>query len=470
MSITNESDEKYWKLNVEDNNEIYFKNPSRVEYGSWYSGDDGYRVGIGITNPSVALDVSGDINFTGEILQNNNRVDDWGMNGTHIYNVNTGNVGIGTTSPTTALLTIGDTTNQSQPLINFNTERPWTIGQGNSSGASTSLILHPIDAANNNKDFIISSYDENINYLRVRSNATAANGFVLLAESTDTNVGIGVAVPDEKLHIEGEAPVILLTNTLESAGPTLRFADSSAIDTQNFDFTFDAASQHFKIRSDDTDNIMTYNINGNVGLGITAANVSYQLELSTDSAAKPTSSTWTISSDRRVKEDIKDADLDICYKDVKKLKLRHFKWNEEYIKQYKVEDKHNLGFIAQEVEKVNKSAVNTKENKVFGIEDFKTINKDQLIMSLYGAVQKLQQITEKQQKTINILSQCVKDLQLKEDKQKVNEFDDTINIRTDEEVFSFSKVLTNKKTYTKCGKIPVYVESLNSTKYITIWD
>jgi hypothetical protein len=43
-------------------------------------------------------------------------------------------------------------------------------------------------------------------------------------------------------------------------------------------------------------------INGNVGIGTTSP--SYQLQLSTDSAAKPSTNTWTIASDSRVKENI----------------------------------------------------------------------------------------------------------------------------------------------------------------------
>jgi len=50
-----------------------------------------------------------------------------------------------------------------------------------------------------------------------------------------------------------------------------------------------------------TKHVMSLN-GGNVGIGTT--NPSYQLELSTDSAAKPTSNTWTIVSDERLKEDI----------------------------------------------------------------------------------------------------------------------------------------------------------------------
>ena len=46
---------------------------------------------------------------------------------------------------------------------------------------------------------------------------------------------------------------------------------------------------------------MTITSGGNVGIGMTPT---YQLQLSTDSAAKPTSALWTIASDERIKENI----------------------------------------------------------------------------------------------------------------------------------------------------------------------
>jgi len=142
--------------------------------------------------------------------------------------------------------------------------------------------------------------------------------------------------------------------------------------------------------------------NGNVGIG--TDNPSYQLQLSTNSAAKPTSSDWTIASDERVKEDILDADLDMCYNDIKNTKLRRFKWSDEYIQKHDVKDTHNLGFIAQELEQVMPKSVTTTNNEDFEIEDFKSISKDQIIMSLFGAVQKLQEKNENLENTLtNVL-------------------------------------------------------------------
>jgi len=47
---------------------------------------------------------------------------------------------------------------------------------------------------------------------------------------------------------------------------------------------------------------MTIKSSGNVGIGTTGP--SYQLQLSTDSAAKPTTNTWTIASDSRIKTNV----------------------------------------------------------------------------------------------------------------------------------------------------------------------
>lgn len=117
----------------------------------------------------------------------------------------------------------------------------------------------------------------------------------------------------------------------------------------------------------------------------TANDANYQLDLSADTARKLTTTTWTTGSDERVKQDIEDANLDICYDNVKNLKLKRFKWNEEYYPD--VKDRHMLGWIAQQVEPMLPHAVTTTTEK--GFEDFKSLDSDQIIKQLYGCVQKL---------------------------------------------------------------------------------
>jgi hypothetical protein len=47
-------------------------------------------------------------------------------------------------------------------------------------------------------------------------------------------------------------------------------------------------------------------------------------------AAKPSTSTWATTSDSRVKLNIQDADLDVCYNTIKNLPLRRFTWDPYY--------------------------------------------------------------------------------------------------------------------------------------------
>jgi hypothetical protein len=98
---------------------------------------------------------------------------------------------------------------------------------------------------------------------------------------------------------------------------------------------------------------------GSVGVGLT--NPAYKLQLSTDSAAKPSTSTWTISSDERIKEDIVPADLDICYNTLKSIPLKYYKWNDDVYSSNVTRDRHKLGWIAQDVETVFPKAVNQFE-------------------------------------------------------------------------------------------------------------
>lgn len=115
-----------------------------------------------------------------------------------------------------------------------------------------------------------------------------------------------------------------------------------------------------------------------------------------DSAAKPATSTWTTVSDERLKENIVSADLDLCLNNIKNIPLKYYKWKDEYISDSQSSDRHKLGWIAQDVEAVYPKAVNSQP--MFGIEDCRTLDTDQLIASLYGAIKLLtKKIEEKEQ-------------------------------------------------------------------------
>jgi len=118
--------------------------------------------------------------------------------------------------------------------------------------------------------------------------------------------------------------------------------------------------------------------------GILKETPAYTLDIG-GNARKSTTTTWLTGSDERVKENIEDANLDICYNTVKNLKLRRFKWKEEIYPEYT--DRNVIGFIAQEVEQYFPNSV--KQTNDHGFVDFKSIDVDQVYKTMYGALQKV---------------------------------------------------------------------------------
>jgi hypothetical protein len=131
-------------------------------------------------------------------------------------------------------------------------------------------------------------------------------------------------------------------------------------------------------------------------LGIGLSNPSYQLHLSSDSAAKPSTTTWTTTSDIRLKNKVLLANKDRCYEIVKNLPLNHYSWNAEYVNSTMTTDHSKLGWIAQDVEKVFPKAVRTTQ--MFDLNDCKTLDADQIYAAMYGAIQKLQDTVEQLQR------------------------------------------------------------------------
>jgi peptidoglycan hydrolase CwlO-like protein len=102
-------------------------------------------------------------------------------------------------------------------------------------------------------------------------------------------------------------------------------------------------------------------------------------------ARRDSYSYWDAWSDSNMKTDIIDANLDMCYENIKNMNLKKFRYKDE-IESIDKTDKYRLGFIAQDLQKIFPKSVrdNTiKEGK------FLSLNLDQLNYTLYGAVQKI---------------------------------------------------------------------------------
>jgi hypothetical protein len=129
---------------------------------------------------------------------------------------------------------------------------------------------------------------------------------------------------------------------------------------------------------------------GDVSIGTTST--TYRLQLSADSAAKPTSSTWTISSDARIKNNIEVADEDRCVEIIKTVPLKRFSYREDVYDNTQINDRSVLGWIAQDVETVFPKAVNTADiimsDKETILENVKSLNADQMYATMWGALRK----------------------------------------------------------------------------------
>ena len=163
--------------------------------------------------------------------------------------------------------------------------------------------------------------------------------------------------------------------------------------------------------------------NGRVGLGTTEPN--YQLELSSNNAVKPSTSFWSVSSDSRLKNNIEDANLDLCYNNIKNLRLVKYTWKDElYYKSLNInpelelnisnllpteESRTQLGWIANEVEEIFPKSVSIVA--AHGYDDCKSLDSDQILATLYGTIKKLLLESETQNNKISVIKNEINILQ-----------------------------------------------------------
>ena len=103
---------------------------------------------------------------------------------------------------------------------------------------------------------------------------------------------------------------------------------------------------------------------------------------------KPGGGSWAASSDIRIKENVQNANVDLCYDSVKNLPLKRFEYTREYLdKNPSVEDTHVVGWVADDVMGVFPKSV--KEIDAFGYSNLKTLDVDQLYKTMWGALTKV---------------------------------------------------------------------------------
>jgi len=105
-------------------------------------------------------------------------------------------------------------------------------------------------------------------------------------------------------------------------------------------------------------------------------------------------SSWTTTSDKRIKDNIEEASYDKCYDNINSLGLYRFNYLTGFNNVNK--DTKQLGFIAQEVREIFPKAISSYNfnNNYINIPDLLSIDITQINYSLYGAVKKLIMMNE----------------------------------------------------------------------------
>jgi hypothetical protein len=111
------------------------------------------------------------------------------------------------------------------------------------------------------------------------------------------------------------------------------------------------------------------------------------------SVYNPSTQLMTISSDKRIKHSIEDADVAACIDSITAVKLRTYKFSDKYAQQHGLDaEKEVLGVVADELQQTHPDSVVVKREEQVGdekFEDFKTVNLTRQIYELIGCVQYL---------------------------------------------------------------------------------
>lgn len=192
---------------------------------------------------------------------------------------------------------------------------------------------------------------------------------------------------------------------LNYAGSTLGSVGSKGMRTDGNTWWWSFSAGSTSALSPNTNRVLLGNIYGGAAVGAHLGDFSnWALLYLTDAVNQS-------SSDGRYKENIVDANLEMCYDTIERIRLRRYNWIEGNPRTEGIilKDKNLLGVIAQELEEVLPKSVYEKplpnSNEIM-----KTINTDQLYFSLLGCVQSLQKKTETQQAQITSLQAQLKAL------------------------------------------------------------
>ena len=118
---------------------------------------------------------------------------------------------------------------------------------------------------------------------------------------------------------------------------------------------------------------------------------------------------WDVTSDHRIKENVKKANLTICYDNVKNINLYRFNYTKAFGNDTH-KDRTQLGFIAQQVNLYYPKSITRGKRKLDDnkdVPDLASIDITQVNFTLFGAVKQLIRVVEKQSIRIKKLEEML---------------------------------------------------------------
>jgi hypothetical protein len=213
-----------------------------------------------------------------------------------------------------------------------------------------------------------------------------SNALVVLKNG---NVGIGDnGNPVNRLHVTG-GTFASLSSTSGFITTGLTTSTNMVIDNNGLQVRVNGAA----------DDLYLQNYGGNVGIGNTGI-PAYQLELSTNSAGKPGSSSWSIASDSRLKQNINPYTQGL--QQLLQIKPVTYNYNEKSGFDTKPE---YVGIIAQDLQKIAPYMVSTVKRKDA---EYLSVDNGAMTYMLINAVKEQQQQIELLKAEIELLKKANK--------------------------------------------------------------
>jgi len=324
-----------------------------------------------------------------------------------------GRVGIGTTAPNKKFHVVGDSRFQGYTTLNNNfyhlAESTTSIAYHLAGISPTNLMEFGDFSSPYLTRFNLSSFSAT-NGLGFFS---TAQSYFMYLDGVNGRVGIGTTAPNKKFHVVGDSRFegyTTLNNNfyhlaesttsiayhLAGISPTnlMEFGDFSSPYLTRFNLSSFSATNGLGFFSTAQSYFMYLDgVNGRVGIGTTAP--AHRLELSVDDAAKPGGGSWTVASDKRLKQNIKPYTEGLS----KLLLVEPIEYNYNERSGYDTKPSY-VGVVAQDLQKIAPYMVGKfKKNG----EEYLDVNTSAMTYMMVNAIKEQQKMIEDLKKEIEAL-------------------------------------------------------------------